>query len=152
NAGGGTVEVMVDMMSGIGALATFGQKLYFTAPNLDAIWVEPTSGGAPTQLITGQNAPSAIAVDGSGIYWTDLGSVSLGDGAVKRADLDGSNIQTLASNQKFPLNIAVDAGHVYWSTLDGGLSGIGKDGKNLFPYVVGSNGPPVISIAADGAN
>jgi hypothetical protein len=149
---GGSVETIVNVMTGVGALTVHGQQIYWTTPSSDTVWAKATGGGADVPLIVSQNNPSAIAADATGIYWVNTGTAPKSDGAVLRAALDGTNVQTLASGQKFPLNLALDAGHVYWTTLDGGLSGIGKDGKNLFPYVVSTTGEPITAVTSDGVH
>jgi hypothetical protein len=148
--GGGLVEVVYDTMTAVFALTVETQALYWTGPIDDTVWMKPKSGGAAVPLATGQTNPSGVAADASGVYWLNEGSAAASDGAVMRADLSGMNVQTLVSAQKFPLRIALDAGHVYWATLDGGLVGAGKDGKNLFPYV--TSGTPITGLAADGAH
>src|SRR5262249_919900 len=56
-----------------------------------------------TNLPPGQEGPDHIAVDGSGIYWTN------GTGTVVRTSLTGENFTVLASGLKFPGPIALDA-------------------------------------------
>lgn len=151
--GGASVEVLFDTMESLGGVAGEGQALYFTTVLSDSVWTLPTSGGSPAMLLTGQTTAGELAADASGIYWVNRGTASQSNGAVMRADLDGSNVKTLASGQKFPLRIALDQGNVYWATLDGAASGIDKAGKTpAFTYVFAGSGPPVAGLAADGAH
>jgi hypothetical protein len=154
NLGGGAVELISDVMEAVGAITAHGQQIYWTTPSSDAIWTKGPSDGFASQLITGQTNPSEILVDATGVYWLNKGTSNQSDGSVMRADLDGMNAKALATGQRFPLNMALDAGHVYWTTLDGELSGIGKDGKNLFFYVAPDPKPgnPITGIASDGTH
>ncbi|AKT38818.1 hypothetical protein [Chondromyces crocatus] len=72
----------------------------------------------PEVIAEGQDYPYAIAVDGADVYWT-----TWGDGALRRAALDGSEIQTLVRGEPHPTALAVDPSHVYW--LSAGTSRAG---------------------------
>jgi hypothetical protein len=74
-------------------------------------------GGDPTTIASGPG-PSAIAVDGTAVYWTNDVTILEG-GNVMKAPLDGGTPTTLASGQANPVAIAVDGTSVYWSTEDG---------------------------------
>lgn len=150
--GGGQTSVFIDVMASAGDIAIQGQQIYWTTPTKGTVSFMATSGGGAPSVIAAQNNPAAIAADATGVYWLNRGTSSKSDGAVMRAALDGTNVQTLAMGQKFPLNIGLDAGHVYWTTLDGGMSGVGKDGKNLFPYVVSTTSEPILAVASDGVH
>jgi DNA-binding beta-propeller fold protein YncE len=67
-----------------------------------------------TELVTGQDDPSGIAVNGSNIYWADLGS-----GTIMEANLDGSSPQAIVSGQPEPAGIAVDGSNIYWANYAG---------------------------------
>jgi hypothetical protein len=69
-------------------------------------------------LVTGLNAPYAIALDVAGgkMYWTeDFGA------DIRRANLDGTGQQTLVTGLPRPVGIALDvAGNaMYWTDFDG---------------------------------
>ena len=67
-----------------------------------------------------KNATS-LAVDPANnfIYWTE--QVGKGRGSIKRANLDGSNVQRLATLNSVPRSIAVDAmrSKLYWTNSSG---------------------------------
>ena len=70
----------------------------------------------PTVLASGQSQPFSIAVDDTGVYWTNLGSGTDG-GSVASTHLDGSGFATLASlSPAPPWAIAVDATRVFFTT------------------------------------
>ena len=62
----------------------------------------------------GLNMPGSIALDpvSGKMYWTDDGA-----GQIRRADLDGSNIENLVSGLADPVGVALDltAGRLYWA-------------------------------------
>ena len=78
---------------------------------------------SPTGLVN----PQSIALDVAGgkMYWTDSGTGgpnSLEDDKIQRANLDGSNVETLLTFQnqlRVPRGIALDvaAGKMYWTDI-----------------------------------
>ena len=82
-------------------------------------------------VTTGVDAPSGIAVDASGLkmYWTDVGTDK-----IKRADLDGGNVENPLSSLDDPRGIALDVagGRMYWteSGTNKGIRRADLDGGN----------------------
>ncbi len=68
-----------------------------------------------TTIASAQALPQAIAVDATGVYWTNRG-----DGTVMKLPAGGAIPTTLASCQDEPMRIALDATSVYWTTYAGG--------------------------------
>ena len=89
------------------------------------------NGTETTVLVPNGISPNAIAVDQDGITWTEAGTdPDRLDGRVRRADLDGKNVRTLAGPIPEPLSIAVEAEAVYVAvrgTRDNGY----RDGRVL---------------------
>ncbi len=90
--------------------------------------------GGLTVLAAGLPVPSAIAVDGTDVYWVNgaTGNPSGGDlanGSVMKCAVGGCNGQptTLATGQPAPDPIALDGTYVYWGNL--GIDGYGTDGS-----------------------
>ena len=79
-------------------------------------------------LITGLDTPSNLVVDvASGkVYWIETPG---GSGRIRRANLDGSSIQNVATGLAAPLSLAVANGNVYW-TSEGKLQRAHIDGTN----------------------
>lgn len=72
-----------------------------------------------------------VAVDGGRrlIFWTELSN-----GRLRRADLGGSNVMSLAVDLPHPLHLALDtaSGHVYWTdNQDGRIRRAAYDGADL---------------------
>ena len=84
-----------------------------------------------------------MAVDGTGVYWANNAS-----GTVGRADLDGSNAnQSFIVGANAPIGVAVDGAHVYWTSFPKGSVGTGIGRANLD----GSNANQSFITGVDGA-
>lgn len=127
---------------------TSEQFLYWTDGS-DSIRRIDTGGGAPQLLVSGQSNPGPIAVDSAGIYWVNRGQVGMGNGEVKRANLDGTNVELLAELEEFPLAITSDALNVYYVTLAGAVRTAPKDGSAVFTNVQSTDGPPCNDVTVD---
>jgi sugar lactone lactonase YvrE len=84
-------------------------------------------GGNPKPIATTVGIATGVAVDpvGGKIYWTEYGNGPKDD-AIRRANLDGSNVETLfdaTQGLRTPDRIAVDswAGRIYWTDLHAGV-------------------------------
>jgi hypothetical protein len=70
-------------------------------------------------LITGSSYPTAIAVDGSHIYWANVGTNAIGT-----ANLDGSGVnESLITGAAGATGVAVDSSHLYWTGATGNTIG-----------------------------
>jgi hypothetical protein len=102
--------------------------------------------GLDADFITGLQRPFQFAVSGGKLYWADYGA-----GTIGRADLDGSDVETLLSGLTAPTAVAVADGHVYWTTgmlPDHSIGRANLDGSGADPswLDVGSHpGPLAVS-------
>jgi virginiamycin B lyase len=78
------------------------------------------ASGITHTFVTGADNPSALAIDGSYIYWSNFG-----DSAIGRARLDGSDPDpTWINDLPQPANgLAVDGSYVYWTSQTTGYIG-----------------------------
>jgi hypothetical protein len=115
------------------ALDPAAQALYLTDTLND--WVQRVNldGTGLTTLISGQGTARGVALDGLGhFYWT-------GDNQIRRADLDGSDVQAVVSGLSFPDLLALDVagGKVYWTDLTGKVQRANLDGTGVEDLVSG---------------
>ncbi len=127
------------------------QKIYWTEEggkilraNLDASGIE--------ELITGVGEPGDLALDvrAGKMHWTDTGVFE----SIRRANLDGSDIETVVSNAtvRLPLGIALDveAGQVFWADpIEEQIFRVNMDGSGPIRTVYGSVGADPSAIALD---
>jgi hypothetical protein len=97
--------------------------------------------GSGVQRLISDNSVTAtnLAVTGTNIYWSDQ------SGAIKRSNLDGSNIVDVVSGLTFPAGIAVTDSLIYWS--DSGAGVVQSIGIN----VVGANASAATTVIASGS-
>ncbi len=104
-----------------------------------------TTGGCnpctPGPIVVGQAAPHVVAVDGTFVYWGNSG-----DGAIRRARLDGSETTTIASNQNGIQGIATNGKVVAW-TNESNVTMANVDGSNQ--KVISSSEAQPRAIAVD---
>jgi cysteine-rich repeat protein len=98
--------------SGTKNIAASGTTMYFTDSN--SVKSVSIFGGTITTLAPTQSTPWGIAVDGSGVYWTNKTS----SGTIMRSSAAG--IETLATGQGNPTAIALDATAIYWTNATSG--------------------------------
>ena len=107
-------------------------RIYFVEGDLNgkgAVKVMNADGADEKVLLTGEavNEPDGIEVDETSgkMYWTDMGiggaadrSVAVDDGRIMRANIDGSDVQTVVplghTTTPKQLTLDVEGGKVYW--------------------------------------
>ena len=174
NLDGSNVETLVTRATGLAdprgiALDVGSGKVYWTnlgtynanirtgekiqRANLDGSNVE-------TLVTTGAGVSQSIALDvGSGkMYWTDLGTYNLSarryeDGKIQRANLDGSNVETLiTTGLSEPSGIALDvgSGKMYWTNeITNKIQRANLNGSNVEDLVTGLRSPFGIALDVD---
>lgn len=109
-----------------------------TAPDADAAddGTSPgDSGGGPEILLAhGQKLPSAVAVDGTSIYWGNQG-----DGTIMKCPLagcgDGGAPEVIAKSAGMPQALVLTSTDIYWVSFFGGVRKCPKSGcPDAGPY------------------
>ncbi len=106
-----------------------------------------TGGAGPVGVIvTAAGHPAALAVDASGLYWSDAVT-----GDVKRAALDGSNVTTLALAAVAPADLrglVLGATDVYLAAAPNPTGGIRKVPKAGGAVTTAASSPSVTALTA----
>jgi sugar lactone lactonase YvrE len=123
--GGGTLTTLASGQYCANAIAVDNASVYWTTcgqapadggtttPGTGTVMKVATGGGDLTTLASGQDDPTAIAVDANSVYW-NFSSADLGTGLMKVAVGGGSPV-TLALALGVQIGpIVVDAAGVYW--------------------------------------
>ena len=99
-------------------------------------------------LVTGLDYPFGLALDvvGSKMYWTGSGNA----GKIQRANLDGSNIETLIIGvDSGGLALDMAGGKIYWTEDGWWIRRANLDGSNI-EDVTGSNSPRGLALDVAG--
>jgi sugar lactone lactonase YvrE len=138
------------------ALQTSGTStIFYLDPGHSTVNAVDADGSNARTLVTGQGGiPDGIVVDlqHRHIFWTVMGIPAANDGSIQRADLDGSNPQSVVpSGGTFtPKQLKLDAqgGFLYWADREGmRILRARLDGTNVETLVV--TGDPTANVGDD---
>jgi hypothetical protein len=162
-SGGTPVQVAADPSQDIGAIVVDDNAAYFIVADNDvtgSIYSVPRAGGTPKLLAANLPAPVDLKIDGTSIYWLNLGTIMgddvAGDGSLERMLKDGTGRQKLVGGLSAPSMIDLDATDVYYGEtgfstgdLEEGLSRVSKSGGTPTKLV---DGTAVFAVAASGSD
>lgn len=110
---------------------------------------KPDGSDLKTIVSEGRKLPDGIVVDAEAghIYWTNMGSLKGNDGAIDRADLDGSNVTSIVptGGTFTPKQLQLDkkSGRLYWCDREGmRVMRCNLDGSKIQTLVDTSQGDP----------
>ena len=155
NLNGTNVQLVQELTSvpqGL-ALDTANGKLYLTNAQGRVQQMNLDGSGFQPNLIVNLNAPRGIAVDAAGgkVYWTE--QTSDRSGRIRRADLNGSNVQLLQELTSVPQGLALDTanGKLYLTNSWGKVQQMNLDGSGFQPnLIVNLNAPRGIAVDVAG--
>lgn len=102
----------------IGAIAPAGIKLAMTTRETSeftpdgSVLLAPKVAGEPTAIATSERFPRDVVTSGQLLFWVDAAT-----GSVRRANLDGGGLTSLASGEGELRTIAFASPHVYYTVF-----------------------------------
>lgn len=129
------------------ALDIADNKFYWTSSSNNYIGWSTLNGGSSGVLISGQDTPMELEIDltNNKLYWTVTGA----DDEIRRADLDGSNVETVVPGLNRPHGLALDVpdSNMYFTEVVlGTVSRCTLDGSNITTIVSGLTNPQWIAL------
>lgn len=115
-------------------------KIYWTETG-GTIRYANLNGSSVQTLFSGLGSLVDIAIADRQIYWIEKTGENAG--RLKRANIDGTRVQSLASLRSAPLALAVDSKgrKVYWTDARGRIQRANLNGKNIQTVVTGLSRP-----------
>lgn len=108
------VATISDCGGGV-SLAAWGDNLYLSEPETGRVRALPLTGGEATDLAVGQDRPTQIAADASGVYWLNAGN-DPGTSAIMKCDFEASASRALVTSAtERLLAFALANGKLYYS-------------------------------------
>ena len=155
NLDGTNVELVKDLTSvpyGI-ALDTANGKIYLTNSWGKVQRLNLNGSNFKPNLITDLKSPKSLALDVSGgkVYWIE--QTSDRTGKIRRANLDGTNVELVKDLTSAPRGIALDTtnGKIYLTNSWGKVQRLNLDGSNFKPNLITDLKSPT-GIAVDTVN
>jgi sugar lactone lactonase YvrE len=141
---GGASTVVASAQDAVSGIAVDATSVYWTA-RYNVMKVS-LAGGTPTSLASAAYG-TAIAVNGTSVYWFNSGSGPVSS-SVKKVALAGGTPTPLASALSVS-SMAADANNVYWTNPnDGTVVKVASDGVTLTTLVSQQSGPSSIAVDA----
>ncbi len=126
------------------------ENITVDAENGKIYWSEGTelksanlNGSNAQHVTTGSSSLTGIAVAGGKVYWTEAPRRRVNGGQIKRADPNGTNVETLVtinmSSGSTPFGISVDfvGRKFYWASFNGKIQRADLNGSNVEDVVTG---------------
>ncbi|MGA2883472.1 MAG: 3-hydroxyacyl-CoA dehydrogenase [Bryobacteraceae bacterium] len=131
------------------AKSTSGRLFFLDLGAGRILSAKPDGSDLKTIVSEGRKLPDGIVVDATAgyIYWTNMGSLKGNDGAIDRADLDGSNVTSIVptGGTFTPKQLQLDKknGKLYWCDREGmRVMRCNLDGSKIETLIDTSQGDP----------
>ena len=145
---GGALTTLASGQSYPRFVAINGTSIFWTDQGSGDVVTAPLGGGIATTLVSNSSSePYGIAIDSTNVYWADTYYPGATPFAIMKAQLDGSNVMTIASGLQNPQEITVVSGQVYWTDLNAGTVTLALPDGGGGPVAAGQPAP--YGIAAD---
>lgn len=155
----GTASVQATQLAAWGSgrvnsIAVDATSIYLTGDGLvgdtggGTIMRMPKTGGTPSVLVSKQDEPGSIAVDGKNIYWATKT-------ALMKAELDGREVTRLVASRDSLRNVTLDASNVYWTATPktgrnaGRVMKLAKVGGRPVTLASEQNNPGSLALVSD---
>ena len=123
-------------------------------PNLGKNTVEVSAAGIESSVTFYANSDLLPSnVQGTQIYWADVGKSGNPIKSIRRANIDGTEVQDLITGLGRPAAIALDieGGKMYWTDINQNkIRRANFDGTDMQDLVTGSGRPAVIALDVEG--
>jgi hypothetical protein len=121
--------------NGLRGIMLDGDHVYFFQSSLGSGSIDrvPKEGGESERLASALQ-PSALAIRGSDLFWSDK-AVVISEGAIHRLALDGSATNVMAAGLIQPSSLAVAGDHLYFRSTGNCLIGSGRSAECLEPGI-----------------
>ena len=151
NLNGTSVQLVRDLTSAPQGLAldTVNGKLYLTSSRGKVQRMNLNGSSFQADLVVNLDAPRGIAVDAAGakVYWTE--QTGNNSGSIRRANLNGSNVQLVRDLTSAPQGLALDTanGKLYLTNSWGKVQRMNLNGSDFQPnLIVNLNAPRGIAV------
>lgn len=157
-SGGSPVRIAPLIGIEIELFALDATTIYFVTVDNDitgSIYSVPRSGGTPKLLAANLPAPIDLKIDGTSIYWLNLGTIMgedvAADGSIEVMLKNGSGRQKLAGSLSAPAMFDIDDTGIFFAETGIGV-GSSSSGLRRLPKAGGAvtklvDGPPVFALA-----
>jgi len=135
--------VFAKEQDGAFAMTSDDANLYWTNGGSGSVMKAPKTGGAALELAKAQKKPQGIALDATGVYWTQNDA----EGAVMEIAKAGGSTPVKIADDKNTLGIAVDVTSVYFTATGGRIVKAPLSGAAL-PSDLAKDQPTPVAMAA----
>ena len=149
NLDGSGIQNVVQDLSGPTDIVVSNGFIYWTEGGNSVRRVSMSGQKIVGDVASNLGTVGGLAVGGGKVYWTEQTGAS--GGSVNGANLDGTNLETLATLLSAPMGIAVDTvgSKLYWTNARGRVQRANLNGSGITNVVDGLGSPGDIVLSND---